>query len=160
MHVQKAFVMISRTCFVVVVLAPMFVVAGCSKPPQANPTPETPTPAAPTPPPAELIVGKWGGKFPTEMNSGEVEVLDETWEFEKAGTYRRVLTVNAGSLTQRGRYRVLDEKSLELVNDGGGAKVVWKMTLTPDTLVIAHPTKPEPGALVEVAGTSTLRRAK
>src|SRR5262249_32723482 len=40
----------------------------------------------------------------------------------------------------------------------GGEKLVWKMTLTPDTLVIAHPTKPEPGPVG--AGTSTLQRAK
>ena len=150
--------MISRTCFVVVVLAPMFVVAGCSRPPQANPTPETP--AAPTPRPTELIVGKWGGKYPTKQKSGEVKVFDETWEFEKAGTYRRVLTDEVGTLTQRGSYRVVDEESLELGNHGGGQKIVWKMTLTPDTLVIAHPTRPEPGSLMEAAGTSTLRRAK
>ena len=49
-------------------------------------------------------------------------------------------------------------KSLELGLTEVGKVLVWKMTLTPDTLVIAHPTRPEPGAVG--VGTSTLRRTK
>jgi hypothetical protein len=104
-------------------------------------------------------VGTWSGTSPTKKLSGEVETLEETWQFEKGGTFRRVIDIARGATaTQEGTYRVVDGNTLELGATVGGEKLAWKMTLTPDTLVIAHPTKPEPGAVG--VGTSTLRRAK
>jgi hypothetical protein len=128
-------------------------------PPPARKLPPPAPPPPPSPPvPAELLVGKWSGKYPVKKISGEVETLDETWEFKKDGTFHRVILLGGATATYEGPYRVVDENSLELGTSGGGAKLVWKMTLKPDVLVIAHPTKPEPGAGGE--GTSTLRRTK
>ncbi len=130
------------------------------RPPEGARTSAAPKPApVPVSPktanPADLIVGSWSGAYPTLKTNGDSETLDDVWVFEKAGTFRRVITIFPGTTaTQEGTYRVLNENSLEITN--GNTILVWKMTLTADSLVIAHPTNPQPGAVGE--GTSTLQR--
>jgi hypothetical protein len=124
----------------------------------ARNTPPAPDKPKPAPTPTELIVGKWSGKYPTKKVTGEEEDLDETWTFEKAGTFRRTIAIPGGTLSQEGTYRLVDAKTLELTQQQPAKPESWNLSITADSLVIAHPVNPGRGGIGH--GTSMLRRVK
>jgi len=114
---------------------------------------------------AELIVGKWEGKhngnaapISIRMKEGTFGDLIERYEFEKGGKYVRTVDTpgHAFLATQKGEYRIIDEKTLEVAADNPpGTKYTWSMTVTKDALVLVYA-----GSDKKMAGTSKLTRQK
>lgn len=104
----------------------------------------------------ELILGKWFGNCASRKTSGQLEEWDEMYEFEPNGTCKRILTLDGMSARIASTYQIQDDHTLVTQPEGVDEKTVWKMTISKDSLVLAHSTNPEPGAVGK--GTSKLSR--
>jgi hypothetical protein len=107
--------------------------------------------------PAELIVGKWVGKHASKNLRGELDEWEETYDFDISRTFMRILKRGSVTATSKGKYRIIDDMSLETQIDGLTKTDTWKMAITKDTLVLSHTI---PDQRIVGGGTSKLTRLK
>jgi uncharacterized protein (TIGR03067 family) len=120
-----------------------------------GPEPKAAEQAAVAKPPEELIIGTWEGKHWSRKLSGEIDQWDETYDFDRAGTFRRICKLPGLSASTEGEYKVVDDKTLATWGKDSTKQTRWKMTLTGDILLLEHP---EPDRKVALAGRSKLTR--
>lgn len=82
----------------------------------------------------------------------------ETYTSDPAGSFSRVIDLGKLTVTKNGKYRVVDDRSLEMARDGAAEKSVWRMTFPRDKLTLAYPKHPDPGPVG--AGASRLTRQR